>query len=154
MPQVMPLAESRARAERVAYLRAVVGMSWSKIRDELGFKSVGAAQQAYKTHRRRNPVPGGEAVFADLIDRHQHRNQQGMLALAKAQAANDYSGVASLIRTLQSNDAELAKWFGISAETVNVNVKTSSATEIIAEARERLLAVVDAEVIEPKEIEQ
>ncbi len=29
----MPLAESRARAERGAYLRAVAGLSWSRIRD-------------------------------------------------------------------------------------------------------------------------
>jgi hypothetical protein len=153
MPHVMSLADSRARAERVVYLRSVVGLSWSKVATQCGFTSVGAAQQAYKAHRRRNPIPGGEVVLAELLDRHAHRNQQGNLALAKAQAADDYSGVASLIRALEANDADLAKWFGIGAETtVNLNVNTT-ATQIIAEARERLLAVVDAEVVEQKELE-
>jgi hypothetical protein len=154
MPHVMSLADSRARAERVAHLRAVVGVSWSKIAAECGFKSVGAAQNAYKAHRRRNGLPRGEVVLAELLDRHHHRTQQGTLAMAKAQAADDFSGVASLIRALEANDADLAKWFGIGSETtVNVNVNTT-ATQIIAEARERLLAVVDAEVVEQREIEQ
>ncbi len=50
MPHVMPLADARARAEKVAYLRAVAGLSWSRIRDELGFTSVGAWRS-----RRRSP---------------------------------------------------------------------------------------------------
>src|SRR5271166_3621507 len=148
MPHVMPLAESRARAEKVAYLRAVVQMSWSRIRDECGFTSIGAAQQAYKAHRRRYPPPSGEVVLAELLDRQQYRNQQGTLAMAKAQSAGDFSGVASLIRALEANDADLAKWFGIGAETtVNLNVSTS-ASQIIADTRERLRAVVDAEVVD------
>lgn len=150
----MSIADSRSRAERVAYLRAVAGLSWSKIAAECGFKSVGAAQQAYKAHRKRNQTPNGQVVFAELLDRQQYRNQQGTIAMARAQAAGDYSGVASLIRALESNDADLAKWFGIGSETtLNVNVSTT-ATQIIAETRERLLAVVDAEVIETKELEQ
>ncbi|WP_445168766.1 hypothetical protein ACTXG7_05235 [Mycolicibacterium sp. Dal123E01] len=150
----MSIADSRVRAERVAYLRAVAGLSWSKIATECGFKSVGAAQQAYKAHRKRNQTPAGQVVFAELLDRQQYRNQQGIIAMTRAQAAGDYSGVASLIRALESNDADLAKWFGIGSETtLNVNVNTT-ATQIIAETRERLLAVVDAEVIETKELEQ
>ena len=144
----MPLAESRARAEKVAYLRAVVQMSWSRIRDECGFTSIGAVQQAYKAHRRRYPPPSGEFVFAELLDRQQYRNQQGTLAMAKVQAAGDYSGVASLIRALETNDADLAKWFGIGSDTtVNLNVNTS-VSQIIADTRRRLRAVVDAEVVE------
>jgi hypothetical protein len=153
MPQVMPLADARARAEKVAYLRAVAGLSWSRIRDELGFTSVGAAQQAYKAHRRRNPPPSAEAVFAELLERNRFRSGQGTVALARAQAAGDPSAVASLLRALASNDADLARWFGIGSETLNVNINTT-ATAIIAEARQRLLAVVDAEVIETKELEQ
>ena len=33
----MTLAESRERAERVVHLRAIAGLSWSRIRDECGF---------------------------------------------------------------------------------------------------------------------
>ena len=153
MPHTMTLAESRERAERVVHLRHVVGLSWSRIATECGFKSVGAAQQAYKSHRRRNPLPGGETVQAELRDRQQYRNQRGTLALERAMTAGEYSTVASLIRALASNDADLAKWFGIGSETVNVNV-TASLPQVIAENRDRLMAVLDAEVVEPKEIQQ
>ena len=53
----MSLAASRARAEQVFVMRAVGMQSWSKIRDALGFKSVGAVQQAYKRYNERNPLP-------------------------------------------------------------------------------------------------
>lgn len=152
----MTHAESRERAERVVHLRSIAGLSWSRIRDECGFKSIGAAQQAYKAHRQRNPLPGGETVLAELRDRQQYRNQKGTLALERALAANEYSTVANLIRALASNDADLAKWFGIGSETLNVNVALSL-PQVIAENRERLLAVLDAEVVEtptPKEIER
>lgn len=150
---VMPLADSRARAERVVYLRHVVGASWSVIRDQLGFRSVGAAQSAYKSHQKRNPRPTDETVLAGLRDRQQYRNQKGMVALERAMAVGEFSTVASLIRALAANDADLAKWFGIGSETVNVNV-TASLPQVIAENRERLLAVLDAEVVDQREIEQ
>lgn len=150
---VMPLADSRARAEKVAYLRAVAGLSWSRIRDECGFKSVGAAQQAYKAHLRRNPPPNGATVFSELLERNRFRSAQGVVALARAQAAGDHATVASLIRALSSNDAELARWFDIGSETVNININTT-ATQIIEDARRRLLEVVDAEVVEQKELTQ
>lgn len=153
MPHTMTLAESRERAERVAYLRSVVRLSWSRIAAECGFKSVGAAQQAYKSHRRRNPLPGGETVLAEISDRQEYRTQKGTLALERALAAGEYSTVANLIRALAANDADLAKWFGIGSETVNVNV-TASLPQVIAENRERLMAVLDAEVVDTKEIEQ
>lgn len=86
----MPLADSRARAEKVAYLRAEAGLSGSRIRDECGFKSVGAAQQAYKARIRRNPPPSGATVFFELLERNRFRSAQGVLALARAQAAGDH----------------------------------------------------------------
>jgi hypothetical protein len=149
----MSRAESQARAEKVTYLRAVAGLSWSRIRDELGFTSVGGAQQAYQSHQRRNPPPSAEAVFAELLERNRFRSSSGTVALARAQAAGDHSAVASLLRALASNDAELARWFDIGADTLNINVNTT-ATAIIEDTRRRLLEVVDAEVVEPREIEQ
>jgi hypothetical protein len=85
MPQVMPLADSRARAERVAYLGAVAGLPWSKIRDECGFTPVGGAQRAYAAHRKRNPIPSGETVFSELLERNRFRSSQGTVALTRAQ---------------------------------------------------------------------
>ncbi|MGV9858527.1 hypothetical protein ACWDTD_07725 [Gordonia sp. NPDC003425] len=53
----MPLRDARARAERVYYLRAVAGLSWSAIRDETGYTSVGGAQRAYKRTWSETPSP-------------------------------------------------------------------------------------------------
>jgi hypothetical protein len=59
-----------------------------------------------------------------------------------------------LIRALEANDSDLAKWFGIGEETtVTLNVNTSM-SQIVADARQRIRGVLDAEVIETKEIEQ
>lgn len=151
----MSLAESRARAEQVFVMRAVGMQSWSKIRDALGFKSVGAVQQAYKRYNERNPLPNAEAARAEIVERKRVTIGSALKSLADAQKTGDHQMVARMIDVITRADAELAKLYGLSRETVDVNVNTT-ATQIIAEARERLLAVVDAEVVDddPKEIER
>jgi hypothetical protein len=57
------------RAEQVFVMRAVARQPWSKIRDTLGFGSVGAAQMAYRRFLARNLVPDGKTVFAEIIER-------------------------------------------------------------------------------------
>jgi hypothetical protein len=47
--------DSRERAARASFMRRVLRLPWSAIRDELGFSSVGAAQLAVKSHEQRNP---------------------------------------------------------------------------------------------------
>jgi Zn-dependent M32 family carboxypeptidase len=150
----MPLRESRSRAERVFLMRAVGQQPWSKIRDELGFGSVGAAQMAHRRYLKRNPVPDSKSVLAEILERKRALTEQAIAALTKAQNAGDFQSVAALIRTVTQSDAELARMFGLSQQTVNVTIKQSP-SEIIAEAQARLLAVIDAEVIdERKEIGQ
>jgi hypothetical protein len=150
----MPLRESRSRAERVFLMRAVGQQPWSKIRDTLGFGSVGAAQMAYRRYLKRNPVPDSKSVLAEILERKRALTEQAIAALTKAQNAGDFQSVAALIRTVTQSDAELARMFGLSQQTVNVTIKQSP-SEIIAEAQARLLAVIDAEVIdERKEIGQ
>lgn len=162
MPQVMPLRDSRARAERVFVMRAVGCQPWSKIRDELGFKSVGAAQMAYRRFLARNPVPESTTVFAEIIERKRVTTGAAMTALARAGRDGDRAAVAQLVGVVSRSDAELAKLYGLNAaEELNVHVE-HSATAILdrAEAdllalakslpgqRPELLAVIDAEVIE------
>ncbi len=55
MPPVMNRRDSRERAARAAFMRHVLRLPWSAVRDELGFSSVGAAQLAVKSHEQRNP---------------------------------------------------------------------------------------------------
>lgn len=135
-------------------MRAVGMQSWSKIRDALGFKSVGAVQQAYKRYNERNPLPNAEAARAEIIERKRVTVGAALKSLAEAQKAGDHQTVARMIDVITRADAELAKMYGLNApDKLDVNI-SQTPTQIIAEARERLLAVVDAEVIEPKEIEQ
>lgn len=152
MPQVMPLRESRARAEQVFVMRAVGCQPWSKIRDNLGYKSVGAAQMAYRRFLARNPVPDGKTALAEIIERKRVTTGSALAALAQAQKAGDHQMVAQLIGVITRSDAELAKLYGLNApEQVNVNV-TQTLPELIADTRQRMLEVLDAEVVEPKEI--
>lgn len=149
MPQVMPLRESRARAERVFVMRAVGCQPWSKIRDELGFQSVGAAQMAYRRFLARNPVPDGKTALAEIIERKRVTTGSALAALARAQAAGDHQMVATLVGVISRSDAELAKLYGLSHQNVSVDVNvTTDAAAVIAEARTRLLDIVDAEVVD------
>jgi hypothetical protein len=161
MPQVMPLRESRARAERVFIMRSVGCQPWSRIRDELGFTSVGAAQMAYKRFLARNPVPDGSTVFAEIIERKRVTTGAAMTALARAGRDGDRAAVAQLAGVISRSDAELAKLYGINApEVLNVNVEHSAGAildraeaELLALAKSQpqallALSVIDADVIE------
>ncbi|KZS75909.1 hypothetical protein A4G26_22235 [Mycobacterium kansasii] len=90
MGQVMPLAESRARAEQAFVMREVGMQSWSKIRDALGFKSVGAAQLAVKRYRERNPLPNAEAARAGIVERKRVTLGAALRSLAESQKAGDH----------------------------------------------------------------
>jgi hypothetical protein len=149
--QVMTLAKSRERAEEVFVCRELRGMTWAAIAEKIGYRSVGAAQLAYNRALARHPRPNGEAIRAGIVERKMHVINVAMTSLAAAAADGDHQAVAALINTLTKADVELAKLFGLSREQIDVHV-TQTASELIAETREKLLAVIDAEVIEPKEL--
>ncbi|OMC05679.1 hypothetical protein A5735_05010 [Mycolicibacter heraklionensis] len=143
----MPLRESRERQERVYLLRSVLGLSWSAIRDQEGFKSVGGAQRAYERHRARTPMPDAKTVAAEILERKRFTIGAATAALVRAK---DPRAVAELVRAITAQDAELARMYGLGqTSTVNVNVTHQTPTEIIAEAEKQLLAVIEAEVVEP-----
>ncbi|MGH3725015.1 MAG: hypothetical protein ACRDUS_12950 [Mycobacterium sp.] len=154
MPRTMTLAESRARAEQVYIMREIGMKSWSHIRDALGFKSVGAVQNAHKRYAARNPVPGASAAAAGIVERKRYTLGIALTSLAEAHRKGDHRTVAQLLDAITRADAELAKLYGLGSENVNVNVSvTQSLSEIVAEAEQKLLAAIDAEVVdEPKGI--
>lgn len=147
MAQVMPLRDARARAERVYNLRAF-GLSWSAIRDECGYSSIGGTQNAYKRHAARNPVPDGETVLAEIIERKRVATGVASKALARAVAAGDFSAASSLLRTLNAQDNELAKLFGLHAPERHQVAVAVATTEVLDELEQKLTGVIDGEVVE------
>lgn len=144
MPQVMSLRESRERAERVYLLRAVLGLSWGAIRDAEGFTSVGGAQRAYERHRARNQMPDARTVAAEIVERKRFTTGKAAAALLKT---DDPHTVAELVRAITTQDAELARLYGLGSKNLNVNVKMTT-SELLDEYRDRLLASLDAEVVD------
>lgn len=155
MAPTMSLAQSRARAEQAFVMREVGMQSWSKIRDALGFKSVGAAQNAVKRYQQRNELPGAQTVAAGIVARKRESLGVALHALAEAKKRGDFRAVAQLVDAITRADAELAKLYGLGqTSTVNVTVTHQTPAQIIEEAQERLLAALDAEVVEAPEIGQ
>lgn len=148
----MSRTEARARAEQAFVMREVGMQSWSKIRDALGFTSVGGAQLAVQRYRERNPLPNADAARAGIVERKRVTLGTALRSLAEAQKAGDHQAVARLVDVITRADAELAKMYGLNApEQIDVTV-TQTPAAVIAEARQRMREVLDAEVIEPKEI--
>ncbi|WP_139184202.1 hypothetical protein [Tsukamurella pulmonis] len=139
----MPLALSRERAEEAHTLR-VHGYSWREIAGALGFKSVGAAQQAVASHRKRNPPPSREDTLADILERRRVTLQRLLRQLAVAETDGDSAAVAALSKTITAADAETSKIFGLYAsEKVDVTIGRSP-VEAIATARDAALAALEA----------
>jgi hypothetical protein len=149
MAQVMPLAESRERAEQ-AY---VACLPWSKVAHRLGYRSVGAAQSAVARYAARNPLPSAQGAADEIVARKRHTVGIATSSLAAAHKKGDHRAVAALVDAITRADAEYARLFGLGSNEVNVNVKVhQSPSEIIEAATLQLLQVVDAEVIEQREI--
>lgn len=147
MPPKMSTYASRERAAEAFQLRAS-RYSWREVADRLGYRSIGAAQTAVNRHverLRREPT-------TTSIEAHKFAIETRTRALSQRFAAAFRGGnddtLVTLNREIARNEAELAKLAGLYApEQIDINV-TQTSTQIIAEARERLLAVVDAEVID------
>lgn len=152
MAPVMSRHASRERAKEAFELRAS-RHSWREVADRLGYRSVGAAQTAVNRHvvrERREPT-------ATSVETHKYGIETRTRAMNQRFAAafrtGDDDTLVTLNREIRANEAELARIGGLYApEQVDVNV-TPSLTQRIAEVRE-LTAVLDAEVIEPKGLEQ
>lgn len=147
MAPKMSMHASRERAAEAFQLRAS-RYSWREICDRLGYRSIGAAQTAVNRHverLRREPTTTSVEAHKLAIET---RTRAMTARFTQAFTAGDDDTLISLNREIARNEAELAKLAGMYApEQLNVNV-TQTSTQIIADARQRLLSVVDAEVID------
>ncbi|WP_156664392.1 hypothetical protein [Mycobacterium sp. 852002-51613_SCH5001154] len=138
---------SQERAAEAFQLRAS-RYSWREIADRLGYRSIGAAQSAVNRHverLRREPTSTSVESHKFAIE---SRTRAMTARFTAALTAGDDDTLIALNREIVRNEAELAKIGGLyEPERVNVHV-TQNPSAIIADARQRLLSVVDAEVID------
>lgn len=142
----MSRQSSRARSEAAFQLHAA-GRTWQEIADTLNYQSRQAAQQAVKRLHARQPPASPEAVRRSSSESLRILRSILFERVAVAKVKGDDQTLIGLHRELTRNIGESAKLAGAYApEEINVNVKQSPAA-IIADARERLLAIIDAEVV-------
>ncbi|ULE33345.1 hypothetical protein [Mycobacterium sp. IDR2000157661] len=147
MAPTMSRHASQERAAEAFQLRAS-RYSWREVCDRLGYRSIGAAQSAVNRHverLRREPTATSVESHKFAIET---RTRAMTARFTSAFTAGDDDTLIALNREIVRNEAELAKIGGLyEPERVNVNV-VQDPSAIIADARQRLLSVVDAEVID------
>jgi hypothetical protein len=152
----MSLHDSRARAER-AYLMRAVPYSWREICRALGYRSVGSAQLAVQRHIKRTSREPSDVSQRLAVESVQLTSRVLFDRFAVAADRGDDATLALLNRELRGNRDQLAKLLGLYAPDraeVDVNVRQSP-SQLLDEYRDKLLAIIDAEVIdEPKGIEK
>ena len=143
--------DARQRAERAAALNAR-GYTWQSVAEICGYRSRQGAQQAVKRLDCRVPAENIEALRRQEDRELTIRRQMFHEKLTAANSENDTETMAMLNRELDRIAQRRARLLGLDAPVrseVDVNVH-QSATAIIADARDRLLSVIDAEVVDPK----
>lgn len=141
--------DARARAERAHQLRAI-GRTWAEISSALGYKSRGAAQLAVTRLLERTAPEAPEALRRHEAEELRIRRAVLHERFHDARQRKDDNALVALNRELDRVSARQAKLHGLDAPEraeVNVTVEQTPAA-IIAATTERLLAVVDAEVID------
>ena len=147
MAPCMSLRDSRARAERAFGLRAI-GRTWREVASELGFKSIGAAQLAVSRHLARSSPESVDTTRRGAVESLRITTSVLFDRFAAAVGRGDDATAALLNRELVRNRDQAARLLGLYAPSqTEVDVRVS-ASALIADTRERLLAVVDAEVVE------
>jgi hypothetical protein len=145
---------SRERAAEAFGLRST-RYSWREIRDRLGYRSVGAAQSAVNRHVARNRR--GEAKRV-TVESHKAAIETRTRAMSQRFVAAFRNGDDDTMVTLNSeisrNEVELAKLDELYPDpNVKVDVSVSiDPAALLAETRQRLMSVIDGEVVETKEL--
>lgn len=135
MAPTMSMYDSRERAEEAFNLRAS-RHSWREVCNQLGYRSVGAAQSAVNRHvqrvRRTPTTTKIETHKAGIEIRTRALTQRFVIAFRDG----DDNTLASLNREIRANEVELAKIDGMyEPEQIQVNITTAEDT------RARLLAI-------------
>ncbi|MGE2690098.1 hypothetical protein [Mycolicibacterium pulveris] len=143
----MSRRDSRARAEEAFALRAI-GRTWAEVSAELGYRSRGAAQLAVARLHARQPATSPETVRRSSTESLRIMRSILFERFAAAKQAGDDQTLIGLHRELTRNLSEAAKLHGAHApEKLDVDVTVrQSPSEILAEAQERVLAIIDAEI--------
>jgi hypothetical protein len=162
--------DSRARAEQAFRLRAV-GRSWQEIANALGYRSRGAAQLAAKRLLDRNAPESNEAARRSASEGLRITMATLFTTLSDARERRDDQTVISAARAIGDTVDKITRLNGLLvpvAQQVDVTV-TQTPAAIIDRMESDLLAlaaqhqqqhrqhqlpgnVIDAEVIEPKEV--
>ncbi|MEB3020885.1 hypothetical protein [[Mycobacterium] crassicus] len=108
---VMPLTDSRARAERAFLLRSI-GRSWREVAAELGYRSRSAAQVAVERHMARNRPESPELTRAQAVAAARATHSILFDRFAAAVEREDDSTAAVLSREMVRNRDQLAKLTG------------------------------------------
>lgn len=149
MPPVSNRQDARRRAERAHQLRAI-GRTWQEVADALGYRTRQGAMHAVARLMDRTPSETPEALRRQEAEELRIRRAVLHERFHAARQRKDDDTLVALNRELDRVSARQAKLHGLDAperQEVNVHVEQTPAA-IIADARERLLAVVDAEVVE------
>ena len=126
-------------SENVFLARELKGHTWTKIRDDLGFRSVGAAQEAYRSAIRRNALPNTDAVRAGIVARQVYLIATASSMMETAKEAGDHMAAKGWADTLIKINDQLLRVYGAPI-VVDLNVSTSP-SEIIDAAEKQLLAI-------------
>lgn len=140
---------SRERAEKAARFRAQ-GHTWQETADECGYRSRQGAFDAVAALYKRFPPESSETARRSLTAGLRMQMARLNSRLDDAEVRDDTDAVVAISKELRTTADAIAKLNGLAvpvAQQVDVHVHNSPVA-IVAEARERLLAVVDAEVVE------
>lgn len=148
MAPAMTRTNSNARAERCWRLR-VRGRTWQEVADDQGFRSRRAAQKAVEQFLKRTPPPDVVTLRRAMGDGLTMVREQLLDSMDAAQAKGDHRGVAMIATVVVEAFDKQAKLMGLHiAVPAEVNVNVQSMTQILTDTRARLMAAVDAEVVD------
>ncbi|VBA56243.1 hypothetical protein LAUMK41_02009 [Mycobacterium attenuatum] len=145
----MSREDSRRRAERARWLRGT-GKTWQQIADSEGFRSRRAAQLAVARLAEAEPAENPVTLRRTAADGLRITRSIMFAGLAEAKQAGDHQAVVSYARAIGDNIDKDAKLNGLHvpvAQQVDVNV-SQSLPSLIADTRQRMLEVLDAEVVD------
>lgn len=144
--------ETRARHEQARHLRAC-GHTWQAIADILGYRHRQAAKSAVERLQARD-VQTPEMARRSLADGLNLQLQDLHDGRVKAKLRGDDAALLGYSKEIRSVTDQLAKLDGLhAAQKVDVSV-THQTSEILANYRRQLHNVIDAEIIEQRELEQ
>lgn len=131
------------------------GATWQTVADRLGYSSAPAAASSVRQYLRRLTDGKDLGEMLTMEELKLQQRERYIMAAAVKVPATDAAGRDTIDRARDRIAQRRYHLHGLGKVNVDHTVQVrQTPTAIIAEARERLLAVVDAEVIDPKEIEQ